>query len=138
MPRGVKRQPAQVESPAAKDPYPQHAKMYPFYEQNWAVREFIGFLATAGLVNLTSQQVEDALLAWRGVDKLEYEAEAAKLKSEYRWLWEQHDAALVKPGTMERVVTSAAVKVAQAALPDRSPDDGLLFLLERIRGGRDE
>lgn len=90
------------------------------------------FLAEEGLTGLTFQQVEDALLKWRGVDKLEYEAESADMRSKYRWLWEQFEPTV---GTL-----TAAVKEIQVPQPVENvqvQEDGLAFLLAKIRGSGD-
>lgn len=132
-PRGW-RKPAQPElPPPTQDPYPQHARMYPFFQENWAIREFWHFLAERGLTDMTFDQVEDALLAFRGVDSLAYEAEAAEMRSEYRWLWEQFEMPRLR--MVAEQTKPAVARVVAAALPDKTPDDGLEFLLNRIRAG---
>lgn len=137
-PRGWRKSTQPELTVSATEPYPEHAKMYPFFNENWAIGEFCHFMVDNGLVELTFKQVEDALLAFRGVDKLEYEAEAAKLKSEeYRWLWEKFKVDDMGTTPAGRAVKPAVARVVQAALPDKTPDDGLGFLLDRIRGGRD-
>lgn len=130
----------------ATEPYPQHAKMYPHVEANWAIRDFFTFLAGRGITNMGHEQLNDMLLEFRGVDKLEYKAEVAQMRSKYRWLWEHFESRLPELGmvideTVPRVteaVKPAVARVVQAALPDKEPQDGLSFLLERIRGGNDE
>lgn len=128
------------------DPYPEHAKMYPHTEANWVIRDFFTFLVDRGVTSMGHEQMNDMLLEFRGVDKLQYKAEVAQMRSKYRWLWELFEPRLPELGmvideTAPRVtgaIKPAAVRVVQAALPDKSPDDGLSFLLERIRGGKDE
>lgn len=139
MARGVKRQPTWVEPEPLKDPYPQHAKMYPHSSENWAIREFALFLTMNNKIPVDLlDQLEGWLCEFRGVDQLEYEAEAAKLKSEYRWLWEkmQPTVARLTDAVKEIPVPVAEIPVPQSVVEKQSGEDGLAFLLAKIRGGK--
>lgn len=140
MARGVKRQPTRPELEPFKEPYPQHAKMYPHSSENWAIREFVAFLATEKKISVGSHdQLEAWLCEFRGVDQLEYEAEAAKLKSEYRWLWNKlhPTVARLTDAIKEIPVPVAEIPVPKPVAKTQSGEDGLAFLLAKIRGGKD-
>lgn len=134
MPRGVKRAPmAQQSLFKHGDPYPEHAKLYPHTEANWQIREFCHHLGQLGLIDLDWDQVNDALLAWRGVDRLAYEAEAADMRSKYRWLWDKFEPRLPE---LAQVIDETK-RPGAANLPERTEPDALQDLLGKLRKGRD-
>jgi len=115
------------------EPYPEHAKMHPHFETNMAIREFWEFLYSRGSVELSFQQWEDALLEFRGVDKLAYLAESAQMRSEYRWLWEKF-----MPTHAEPVKSVKPVIIEKVEKVGSEGNGALADLLARIRGGRSE
>jgi hypothetical protein len=112
------------------DPYLEHAKMHPHMETNGAIREFWEFLYSRGLTELSYGQWEDALLEFRGVDKLAYLAESARMRSEYRWLWEKFMPVELEPVEPRPVITEKVEKVGSGG------NGALSDLLARIRGGK--
>lgn len=157
-PRGWRKQ-REVQAPLPlPEPYPEHAKLHPHLQDNWAIREFLFWLVHQGrITDLTFDQVNDLLLEYRGVDVDAYYREGQRLKVEYKWLHDQYmpeQESDVKPALafqMVRLMGRALPRVesefsqnvknkvvdrmVEAALPDRSPEDGLTFLLAKIRGG---
>lgn len=115
------------------DPYPEHTKLYPHTETNWQIREFCHHLKQLGLVDLSWDQVNDALLAWRGVDKLAYLAEAADMRSKYRWLWDEFGSRLPE---LAQVIDETK-QPGMGDLPERTETDPLQDLLSKVRKGRD-
>lgn len=120
-------------------PYPEHAKLYPHTQTNWEIREFWHFLAAQGLSPLSWDELNDLLLAWRGVDKLAYQAEAADMRSRYRWLWEQYEpklpeiAVVIDETKVKPVPKQDVVIVAQAV-----KEDARAMLLKKISKGEEE
>ena len=134
MPRGVKRA-SMAQQPlfGQGDPYPEHAKLYPHTETNWQIREFCHHLKQLGLVDLDWDQINDALLAWRGVDRLTYEAEAADMRSKYRWLWDKFEPRLPE---LAQVIDETK-RPGAADPPEHTEPDALRDLLGKLRKGRD-
>lgn len=131
--------------PPAPEPFPEHAKLHPHLKDNWAIREFLFWMLSQDRIDMiTFDQVNDLLLEFRGIDKIAYEVEAAQLKIQYQWLYDQFevDSSEVcppEPVTKIRLKGAQATQdtLVRAALPDRGPNDGLAFLLSKIRGGGD-
>lgn len=67
------------------DPYPEHAKMHRHSQGNWAIREFLYWLRRnwphLDIGSLTVDNFNDLIFAFRGVDPVDYHAEAAQLRS---------------------------------------------------------
>jgi hypothetical protein len=110
------------------DPYPEHAKLYPFsaYEP---VEEFMMFLITSGRLDMSPLDIAPLIRVWRGVDEAAYQVESARLKLEYRWLWEQCGMSVDTP--VEKVkwkIRQVGAPVSQAV-----EVDALSVLLSNIR-----
>lgn len=121
-------------------PYPQHAKLYPHTQTNWEIREFWHFLAAQGLSPLSWDELDDQLLVWRGVDKLEYLAEAADMRSKYRWLWEKYESKLPEIAAVideTKMPENMAVLEPEPTKENETPvPDPAQALLDKIRSAR--
>jgi hypothetical protein len=107
--------------------------MHPHIETNAAIREFWEYLCSHGIAEIPWQEWENALLEFRGVDKLAYEAESAQMRSEYRWLWEKFMPTHAEPiRPVGPGITKKVEKVGEQG------NGALADLLARIRGGRSE
>lgn len=78
---------------AQVDPIPQHTKLAPHIESNWSIRDFLAYMRTRGVelvvpladgaLILTAEQIDSAILAFRGIDEAAYRAEAKHLLEKY-------------------------------------------------------
>lgn len=112
------------------DPYPEHAKMYP-YSQFDIIHIFFEFLAGEGVTDLSYDEVHELILKWRGVNITDYLAEGLVLRRRYPKLWESvlpDD----EPEPPKLRVTRKPVIEVNAASP--ATPDGVDFLLSKIRG----
>lgn len=145
MPRGVKRQQSHVQLAlvAQAEPYPEHAKLYPHTQANWAIREFFHWLrvrpGAPELIRLDFDTLDRLLMEFRGVDYLAYKAEAADLRSKYRWLWEQHEHRLPELATtIDETDRGHLVQGGQPSAEQEQPpvqEDPLQHLLGKVRKG---
>jgi len=110
------------------DPYPEHAKLYPFSRYE-LVEEFMTFLITSGRLDMSPLDIAPLIRAWRGVDEVAYQAESAALKVEYRWLWEQCGMSVDTP--VEKVKWK--IRPVDAPVPQAVEVDALSVLLSNIR-----
>lgn len=115
----------------APDAYPEHGKVK--FDDQELVHGFMGFLRIQGITDLTWQEVHDLILAWRGVNKAAYMAEAEHMKKMYPSLWKKY-------GLLNDEKTAPKLRVTRKPEPEPEPQapapvgDGLDFLLARIRG----
>lgn len=133
----ARRKPPPDQQPLSPpDPYPEHAKMYADIRENSAINEFLWWMVMEGLIDTdTMDDLHSHHLAYRGVDRKAYEAEVKHMKQKYSWLYQQFKVDDSGSSRAERAVTKAVTPVVQAALPEpKGGDDGLAFLLARIRG----
>lgn len=130
---------------AMVDPIPQHTKLAPHMEANWAIRDFLNYMREHGVElirlpgvldqDLTPQdvkgrllapgEVESSILSFRGVDEQAYRAESAHLVEKYSETLLAHlgfadgQAVLVGDGDDEAV-----------AFADRVADESMLRIIE--------
>lgn len=119
------------------EPYPEHAKIYPHTQENWTIREFMGFLRRRGMTTLDYDQVNSMLFAFRGVDEAAYEAESADMRVKYQWLWNKYDRGPVTVKEPEYEPDLEPAKVPAVVREQVKQDDGLSLLMARIKGAHD-